>query len=73
MATFGPIRMLPLISTTLSGDIRSDLSDRIGLSWPLSRTSKSVVVSPLRMRPRLSRTDAWIVTTSTLVLNVCDG
>ena len=74
MAILGPMRMLPLMSTRiarLSGDWRSERSDRIGRSWPLSRISKSVVVRPLNTRPRASRTDAWMVTTSTALRKVC--
>src|SRR5215831_5028452 len=66
--------MLPLMSTRiarLSGDSRSDRNERIGRSSPLSRISKSFDVNPETTRPRPSRTDACIVTTSTALRKTC--
>ena len=76
MSIFGPTLMLPLMSTrkaTVSGERSSEPTDNTGRSSPLSRTSKSSAVSLGTARPRLSRTDAWIVTTSTALRNNCAG
>ena len=60
IAAFGPTLMLPLMSTrtaTLTGERRSERSDKTRRTWPLSSTSKSAGVSPGSGRPRLSRTE----------------
>ena len=69
----GPTRMLPLMSTRiarLTAEVWSDRIERIGRGSPLSRTSKSAVVSPFTGRPRASLTDAWMLTRSTELRNV---
>ena len=76
IAIFGPTRMLPLMSTRiarLTAEVWSDRIDRIGRGSPLSRTSKSAVVSPLTGRPRRSLTDAWMLTRSTELRKVACG
>src|SRR6266487_2717774 len=73
MAILAPTCMLPLMSTRmarLSGDRESDRMDSTGRSSPLSLTSKSAGVNPCTIRPRPSRTDVWMVTTSTELRNV---
>src|SRR5215471_241907 len=68
------MRMLPLMSTRIArlrGDWRSDRNERIARSSPLSRISKSFDVNPDTTRPRPSRTDACIVTTSTALRKTC--
>ena len=65
--------MLPLTSirnATLMGARSSASNVTIRCGTPPSKTSKSVCWRPRSGRPRPSRTDAWIGTSSTLALKV---